>query len=101
MTGALSGWLAGGFTLSPTPGEIASTMACDGREPRGKLLRIAHAPARFPGFNERILNDVLGFLAALQNAVGNGEKVSTGGANDHLKSVAIALDGCAIDGVFI
>ena len=67
----------------------------------GKLLRIAHAPARFPRLDQRILDDVLGFLAVLENAVGDGEKVSAEGANDHLESVAIALDGRAIDGVFI
>jgi hypothetical protein len=37
----------------------------------------------------------------LENAVGDGEKVAAEGANDHLESIAIALDGGAVDALFI
>ena len=63
---------------TPAPGEIAGAVPRDGRDPGGKLFGIAHAPARFPRLDQRILDDVLGFLAVLQNPVGNGEKISAG-----------------------
>ena len=66
-------------------------MSRDGGEPGRKFLRVAHAPAGFPGFDQRILHDVLGFLAILQNAVSDGEKCSAMGADDHFKCLSIAV----------
>ena len=68
-------------------------MASDHAEPGGKFFRIAHAPAHLPSFNQRVLHDVFGFLAVLQNAVSDCEKCSTVRANDHFKCLAIAVNG--------
>ena len=68
-------------------------MACDHAKPGRKFLGIAHAPARFPCFHERILHGVLGFFAVLENAVGNGEERSGMRADDHFKCLAIAVNG--------
>ena len=72
-------------------------MPRDRAQPRRKFLRIAHPPARLPRFHERVLNHVLGFLAILQNAVGDGEEGATLGADDHFKSLSITVNGRSIN----
>ena len=71
-------------------------MASDHAEPGGKFFRIAHPPAHLPGFDQRILHDVFGFLAVLQNAISDREKGSTVRANDHFKCLAIAVNGRSV-----
>ena len=66
--------LAGEWNRSPSAGNIVRAMPSDHAEPGGKFLRIAHPPAHFPSFNQRLLHHVFGFLAALQNAEGDGEQ---------------------------
>src|SRR5205085_11206415 len=87
------------FGPSP-PREVPRAMARYRREPGWKFLGITHAPARFPRFHESILDDILGFLAVLQNAVSDREKVAAGRMDDHLEGVAIAVDGCLVNVVF-
>jgi hypothetical protein len=47
----------------------------------------------FQAFDERILHDIFGFLAVLQNAVSDGEKYSAVRADDHFKCLSIAVNG--------
>ncbi len=65
----------------------------DGRQPGGKFLGIAHAPARFPGFDQRILHHVFRFLAVLQNPVSDGEKRAAVRADNQFKCLSIAVNG--------
>jgi len=63
---------------------------------RAKPGEIFPDPARasgFSSFNERILHNVFGFLAVLQNAVSNREKRPTVCANDHFKGFSVAMNG--------
>jgi hypothetical protein len=75
---------------------IARFVSRNGCEPGRKFFRIAHSPTRFPCFDQGILHDILRLLAALQNAVSNGEKCPAVGANDHFKCLSIAVNGCPI-----
>ncbi len=47
----------------------------------------------FQTFIERVLHDVFSFLAVLQDAVGDGEEGPALRADDHFKSVPIAVNG--------
>ena len=62
-------------------------------KPGGILFWLAHAPARFPGFDQRVLHYVFCFLAVLQNAVSDGEKGPAVRAYDHFKCLPIAVNG--------
>src|SRR5262249_5952940 len=66
----------------------------DRTKPGRKFFGIAHPPASFPRLDECILNYVFGFLAVLQNAVGNGEERATLGADDHFECFPIAENSC-------
>src|SRR5439155_22455368 len=68
-------------------------MSCDCCQPGGKFFRIAHAPARLPRLNQRVLHDILRFLAVLQNAVSDGEKCPAVRANNHVECLPIAVNG--------
>ena len=72
---------------------VVRTMASDHAEPGGKFFRMAYAPAHLPRFDQRVLHDVFGFLAVLQNPVGDREKRSTVRADNHFKCLAIAVNG--------
>src|SRR4051812_40841671 len=75
-------------------------MPGDRRQPGGGVCRIPPAPPGFSGLHESVLDHVLGFLAVLQNAISDGEQTPARRADSPLKSVAIALDGGAVNCVF-
>ena len=60
------------------------------------LFRIAHLPARFPSFDERVLHHVLRFLAIFQRAEGDGKKCTAHLPNDHFENFDVAMNGSAI-----
>src|SRR5439155_11458579 len=86
---------------STFPKNVVSPMTGDSRQPDGKFFRFAHAPARFPSFEEGILRDVFGFFPVLQHAVSNGEKCAAMCADDHFKCFSIAVNGRPILFAFI
>src|SRR5437870_79638 len=78
--------------LRPARGEVVYAW----KRERGREFRVARhwlGPACFPGLNQRVLHDIFGFLAVLQNAVGDGEKYPAMRANDHFKCAPIAVNG--------
>jgi hypothetical protein len=75
-------------------------MPGNGRQPGRELCRVAYSPARFPRFYESVLDDVLSFLAVLQNPVSDREQAPAKGADDRFESSAIALDGGAVNRLF-
>src|SRR5437870_992796 len=78
---------------SPFPENVARAMTCNHGEPGRKFFRVAEAPPRFPGFYQRVLDCVLGFLAVLQDAISDGEKRAALVANDHFKCLPVATNG--------
>src|SRR5689334_1586396 len=77
--------------------DIPRPMPRDHTEPGRKFLRIANPPPGLPGFDQRVLDGILGFFAVLENAIGDGEQRPAMGANDHFKCLAIALNGCPVN----
>ena len=75
---------------------VASPVSSDRAQPSREFLRISHPPAGLPRFHERVLHNVFGFCAILQNAVGDGEKSAALAVDDHFKSVAITVNGRSI-----
>ena len=75
-------------------------MAGDRSEPGWKFFRLAQSPSGFPGFQEAVLDDVLGLFSILQNAVGDRKKGAALSPDDHFKGFAIAADGRSKDLIF-